>query len=588
MNLNFRDGRNVAWQAMLVIVAWMYMCGLQTENDGLWFQPDSSRHALNGLFWRDFLTALPVSPQAYAQGYFARYPAINPVTYPPFFYLIEGAMFAAFGPSPFLAKGIVLGFTLAGALYALAWLRRWVCAPAGYLAAAVPLLPVVVEWSHAIMLNVPACVLTWAGLYHTRRWIEEPKSRHLYAAAVFSTLAVLTYYQSAVVVPVIVAWLVVSGRARLMIAPRTLATAAVCGAVLLPSLIVAIRWAPMHVQMTTPGPPGQVTISYFLAWLYYPLSAPELFGPPLIALATAGAVAGMRMKSGRWRFETKMLLVWVIVTYVCLTNLKARDPRYLMPLVVALVLLSAIGLAALAGVVIAGSRSRRAGTAAVLAGATSLFLGLGWQAWHMPAVAQFGLREVAELLGSIAPDEPVFYDGYNHGAFIFHVRAADPDMRRMVVRGDKLLYVIPLNGMFKAHDIARSPREVVEILRTRAGCRFLAIEQGNTDPPSPAYAFLREAVRGPLFRRVATVPIVRASASKRIDIFEMLGSIDRPAEIDVPVPIWGQDARLKARPIPARASSQPSVHRQALVPHLRARTSHEPAPTHVLDRDPDV
>ena len=132
MDFHLRDGRNVVWQVILIVTTWGYLCGLQIDNDGLWCQPDSSRHALNGLFWKDFLQTLPASPQAYALSYFARYPAINPVSYPPFFYLLEGALFATFGPSPFIAKGTVLSFTLLGALYTMAWLRRFVAEEAGF------------------------------------------------------------------------------------------------------------------------------------------------------------------------------------------------------------------------------------------------------------------------------------------------------------------------------------------------------------------------------------------------------------------------------------------------------------------------
>jgi hypothetical protein len=556
MNLNFRPGRNLAWQVIVVVIAWGYLCSLQTGNDGLWFQPDSSRHALNGLFWKDFLQTLPADPRAFALGYFARYPAINPISYPPFFYLLEGALFAAFGPSPYLAKGLVLSFTLLGAIYTLAWLRRWVAEEAGFLAAVVPLLPGIAEWSHAIMLNVPACALTWAALFHTRCWIEELRPRHLYLAAVFSALAVLTYFQSAIVVPIIVAWLVAAGRLRLLAAPRTLAIASVCGVVLLPCLIVVTRWAPMHVEMTTPS---LRLLSHSDAWLFYLAAAPALFGLPLLALAAAGVIAGAAVR--RWRFETTILLIWVIFTYMFLSYLKAKDTRYLLPLAVPLVLLGSIGLVAMAGV-LARLCGPRWGAAVVVAAASFLMM-LGWQAWRMPSHTQRGFYELADWLGTVAPDEPVLYDGYSHGAFTFHVRAADPDRRRMVVRGDKLLYVISLNNKsIDFRDFATSPQEVIEVLKTRSGCRWLAIERGLERPPNLAYQYLREAVKDPLFQHVASVPIVGAQSTDCIDLYCMQTSVKQQDEIDLPVPLWGKDSRVNVRPI-ARSHLTSSIFSQA-------------------------
>jgi hypothetical protein len=77
--------------------------------------------AVNGLFWWDLVHALPRDPVAYAVRYYARYPVIAPVTYPPLFYLVEGLAFAAFGSSPYVAKSLVLVFAIVAGLYTMAW-----------------------------------------------------------------------------------------------------------------------------------------------------------------------------------------------------------------------------------------------------------------------------------------------------------------------------------------------------------------------------------------------------------------------------------------------------------------------------------
>ena len=187
------------------------------------------------------------------------------------------------------------------------------------------------------------------------------------------------------------------------------------------------------------------------------------------------------------------------------------------------------------------------GTALVLMATGGLLLVLGWQAWHVPNHALRGFRDPADFLGTVAPHEAVFYDGYYHGVFIFYVRAGDPGLRRMVVRGDKLLYLDSLSGI--RHSFVSSPEEVVEVLRTRSGCRWLAIEQGTRAVPTPAYQYLRKAVEGPLFRRIGSFPITGSSQTSRVDLYQIQTSVERPAEIELPVPILGRDARIKTRPI---------------------------------------
>ena len=66
------------------------MWSLQLDNDGLWFQGDSPRHAINGFFWIDFLREVTLEAKDYALSYYARYPAIDPASRPPVFYLLEG------------------------------------------------------------------------------------------------------------------------------------------------------------------------------------------------------------------------------------------------------------------------------------------------------------------------------------------------------------------------------------------------------------------------------------------------------------------------------------------------------------------
>jgi hypothetical protein len=98
------------WQCVAVILACIYIAVLHFDNNGLWMQGDAPRHAITGFFWWDLLTSLPTNPLAYGISYYARYPVIAPVTYPPLFHILEGLFYQIYGPSPFVAKTLVLAF----------------------------------------------------------------------------------------------------------------------------------------------------------------------------------------------------------------------------------------------------------------------------------------------------------------------------------------------------------------------------------------------------------------------------------------------------------------------------------------------
>jgi hypothetical protein len=190
------------WQLVSLFVVWIYLWCLQLDNDGLWYQGDSPRHAMNGFFWLDYLRDFTLDAKSYALSYYARFPAIDPAACPPLFYLLEGMAFALLGPSPYVAKGLVLCFALVAAVYVWAWLRRWLSEEAVWAAGLFLLLAGISRWSHAIMLNIPALTLSIAALYHTRRWLDTPNAslRNFWLVPILLLFVVLTYYTAGIVV----------------------------------------------------------------------------------------------------------------------------------------------------------------------------------------------------------------------------------------------------------------------------------------------------------------------------------------------------------------------------------------------------
>jgi len=521
---------------VLLLAAWAFLCGLHWGNDGLWYQGDAPRHAATGLFWKDFLQHPGADPVGFALDYYARYPAINPTSYPPTFYLIEAATFAILGPSPWVAKGLVLLFALMAAVYTTAWLRRFVAVEAGYLGPTVLLLPGVAVLSHSVMLNVPALALTTAALYHARRWLDEPSSRQIYPAAALGVLAILCYLPSAVLLFVVLAWTPALGRTRVLAGRRTLVVASVCGLCLVPWMIVVLCWSPGHVEMTTPA---SRTVTRLSSWAYYPRLLGPTFGRGIVIAAALGAAAGLAGR--RWRREAATLLIWIAVTALVLTYLKAKDGRYMLPLAVPLTCLGAIP------VVLAAERTGRAARRLVPALAVALLAAMGLQAWRTPLPAVRNFAEIVAFFDRVAPGEPLFYDGKYNGVFTFYVRAADAAHRRRVVRGDKLLYVVPLNQSMKTREFVASRRDVVEALRTRSGCRWLAVEERSGADSPRAARLLREAVRGPEFLLVRSVPI-RADTDERVDIYRMLIPLGPGPSMIIPLPMAGEGFQYEVRP----------------------------------------
>src|SRR5262249_2062481 len=247
----------------------------------------------------------------------------------------EGAAYRVFGVSPFVAKALVMVFVLVGTFYVLAWLRRWVAPSAGWAALLLPLQPGIIQWGHAVMLNVPSLVLAVAALSHWR-----PRVRHLEVAAALAAAAVLTYTAVAVIVFVMLVWALVEGRGRSLLAPRTVVVGALAAVPVVLWILVEFRWAPAHRAVALYAgdyPPWKIA-----GWTYYPQHFFQLVTLPLLLAALLAVV--LWLARGTARHEVRLLLLWFAVCYAWFSLITVKEARYVLLLVPPLVVLGAIGL----------------------------------------------------------------------------------------------------------------------------------------------------------------------------------------------------------------------------------------------------
>jgi hypothetical protein len=521
---------------------------LQYDNDGLWYRGDAARHALNGFFWSDYLRDFTWDAKGYALSYYARYPAIDPASRPPLFYLLEGAAFKLFGPSPFVAKGLVLCFALLAAIYLWAWLRRWVAEDAAWAAPLLLLLPGVTRWSHAIMLHVPAMALSMGALYHARCWLETPSTstRDFWLAVVLSLLAILTYYPAGIVVFIIAGWAALLRRWDYLVNREKIVPAVLAVLASIPFAWLSMHWAPTHLGWVLPPVEHLGTVS---TWTYYFEQLKYICNPYFLGLAMVGVLVGLW--SGRWRRETMMFTAWLVVTYVVLSFLFAKDVRYALPMSLPLV-----GLAAIAILVFCkwlGTRLRLKLTTHSVS--VAVFLSLlvleVYLASNYRVISVTGYRELTSFLARVAPEEPVFYDGFYDGIFIFYVRADDPQFRRRVVLGHKLLYTYAMFPGWLQQNFTNSPEEMIEVLRRRGGARWLAIEMGKETESLVPMRHLRQAVKTSAFELVQSFPI-QAYQTDRVDVYRLKLPVAEVDEVELPFPVLGEGVKFRVRPIPSR------------------------------------
>jgi hypothetical protein len=518
LSMTFRRlaGSSFRWQIILILALWAYTCGLHWSNDGLWYQGDSPRHAANGIFWKDYLVSLPRHPEAYALAYHARYPVISPTSYPPFFYLLEALAFSLLGPSPYISKSIVLCFSLVAAVFSTLWLRRWIAPDAGWGGGLVLLSPGVVSWSHAVMLNVPAFGLSMAALYSVRRWLETQErdlsSRWGYASVLFFALSALTYYPSLIVAFIAVAWLVYLRRWDLLFNRKIVTCVAIAALIFVPCFAIAWQWSRRYFPWVSPS---WHRLFRSETWEFYPLHFTRLVHPNIGVLALAGLVIGWKIK--RWQKETRLLIIWLIVTYLVFSNIEAREDRYILLVIPPLVCLSMIGLIGIVDWVTTRFTQRdsvrQAVAVALLLVVVSVQL---WPATRRPVPMVSGFKEAALFFSVAAPHEPVLYDGYHDGVFTFYVLANDPQHRRQVVLAEKVLRATADEQSTQSGSI--SIQETINTIRS-IGANWVAVEVNNDSGRIPPSLLLRQALLHGEFYLVRSFPLQNAG---RLDVYRIL------------------------------------------------------------------
>jgi hypothetical protein len=540
--LRWDAGRSAGWQLITAFAAWSYVVVLHWENDGLWYQGDSPRHATNGVFWWDFLTSGPTDPLTFALSYYARYPVINPVGWPPFFYLLEAVAYWLFGLSPFVAKGLVLSFMAAGTVYAVLWLRRWVAPAAGWGGILFALQPGIVIWANAVMLNVPAAALGTAALYHWRRWLEG-SSRHLYAAAGLAAVTVLTYMPAAAVLLVMVVWALVEGRAGHLFSRRTLTVAGLAGLPVGLWALATSRWTGTYRSVAVDI--GGYPLWTPDAWLFYPARLLSVVTLPVLVLAATALLVARSSGLGR---EVRRLGLAALIYYVWFSAIAVKEPRYILLLVLPVIGLAVLGTFGacqwLAGArTVVGSR--------LISGCLLMVVGYHLAAApSIPVPRVAGFKELAQFVQETASGEHVFYDGNYNGVFTFYLRVGDPQFRRGVILGSKLLYATRIEPRFGSIERVASTADVIDRLRGRCGCRLLVVERQVATGMAALRApfLLRQALLDEGLRLVRSFSVGTGDVTE-VDVYEAPGWAGAPALVELPFPSIGAGVRYEAKPV---------------------------------------
>lgn len=503
--------RLTACIGLLAALAVFLYISAPTNGDFWWY--DSSRHAMNGVFLRDFLLhGGLLHPVSFAKAYYEQYPAINVGFYPPMLYLSSAPFLILFGAGHAVSQAVVSLYLFgAGVFTYLLCARQMDRLAAVATALCVMSFPDIMLWSRQVQLDVPAVALLIAGAYFLTCHLEDGHRGWMFGASVCFGLAVLTRVQAILCAPALVYFLLIYRYQNRPLLRSRIAALCAFGLAASPSVLM-VAYFSRTAQALSVRMPGMPELLSAENWLWYAQRLPAQIGWPAVVLVILGLAAmAMQLRARKMPAAVQVSMALCICAWLFFTVVSNKDPRFNLPSLPFLFIVAVNGL----------YMAMRQGSRFII------LLLAGCLAFQLYTVAQVpvvsGFREAAVLAESISPpNSNILISAHRDGNFIYNVRTSGNRDDIGVRRADKLFVEIHIMRELGIKDRKIGEAEIVRLLRQQHVQTIVAQTGYLSDQPS-MQNFQKMLDANEQVERVATVPLHGATdtTEKELVIYRM-------------------------------------------------------------------
>ena len=457
------------------------------------YNVDETEHAVTGLYVAGIVHDHPANPIQYTYQFYAQYPAVGVIHWPPMFYGVEGLFFLLLGPNVIAARLAVLVFALIGLV---AWFDlvkelqdEWTAALSTALLA---LLPALLLFEKTVMLEVPCLALCIAASACWTKNLLYEKNSTLFWFVGFASAALLTKQNSIYLPLFCLASALALGRWRLLVKPAVLWSVAAVVLIAGPYyfLVYWVHWQSTVMNLTDSHVSGAAKIVFYWKCL------PGQLGWTLLLLSLLGLAT-----SPRWdrKANTVLMLTWIGSCYVIFTLIGLKDARHTVYWLPPFTYFAAGML----------TRMFSRPPLRYVAGALGVVLVGSFlvPAWSYQRHYVTGYSAAAKAVTQIAPGGIILYDGDLPGNFIFFVRANDPNRHFLVLR--KALYSYRIDKRWGSEELIHDESGIEDLLR-RDGVRFVVVSE-HMHQNFEVQQTLRDLLQSKQFKLLGRYPIYSMS-----------------------------------------------------------------------------
>lgn len=431
----------VAVLGLLLVVLYLSGDGLsQPTIEGL----DGAHHVMDGVFFRDFYVDLPFdSLGAYPLDYYAQYPALGFIFWPPVYPMLEGLFFLLAGEISLFVSQLCMLFFACMAMCAGFYLLRPRLGLGLSCLALISLFGIseFIKYQNQVRLEVPTIAVGLWFLLSYQSLLSRAKPE-LWRLCCFSLLGATAIYTKQTAFPILLAVGVdlVLNRRQLLRQPRFLASGATLVLLLVPLALFTLKYGKSNIAQSLGSGTATIMEGYqssarfsLESWLFYPSGLWEFVNPLILLLAALGAVLCLTLRE--FRRANTLWLAWAVCFYLAFSYFDNRTLRFAMLLYPPLVFLAAGALHQLLQLPrLAERRALFLGCLLVASGG----LAVRNESRHVLA----GFPDVDAVLAPLKIEGArgnLAYMGRFRQLFVYHFRREDPRREHHFLQADDIL-----------------------------------------------------------------------------------------------------------------------------------------------------
>jgi uncharacterized membrane protein len=492
----------------------------------LHFNNDETRHAMTGVFFHDLIKDAPWRDlDGYTWHYYARYPALGIIAWPPFFYAVEALFYFALGITPVAGRLAIILFSLIGLIFWYKLVRRMYGTRIAFFGSLLFVTnPYILLYSKVIMLEIPSLALSVAAIYFFYTYLERNKKTHAYYWAISFTLAIMTKIHTIFLVPMFLLYVFVKKRWDIFKRREVLQGILIVALVTVPYNIFAFKV--QSGRLLSEVTRGSAIESPFLNWkgyLFYILHLPEQLGWIVLMLSVLYVLLVL---IGKQEYRTHSLfLIWILCCFALFFLIAQKAPRFTIYWIPPFLLFAVLFIDRLPYYV----KGLRLANLAL----SILSVVLVVQAISFKKEYVRGYEEAARFIVEHEPkNATLFFHGYYDGNFLFHLRKYDPERKQIVLIGTKTLASINIFTKYGVDQHAFT-RADIERLFSDYGTKYIVIEDLDlVELPGKLpgiFNILRDMMKCSQFKLVKKIPIdtnIARYRDRAISIYENTNHVE--------------------------------------------------------------